>query len=707
MQSQFWAFRHSVAFVVFDDGEVSGEYRGVGRGGVNDLVPGRAARGLGHHHVFQRGQRYQFVLFIHHRVGRRRVDLVRALADLHRAFVMRGAVRVGVCDPVGRSEDRHDLFAPLLDLALEIVEGRPRVIPGRHRALAFVEFNVFGADEILFLPRARVADVTRRPLVMLHYRAVRGDRHRLLTFFERRGPAGRVAVEIRRARAPAQLALAVIDVGVDLVGAGPHRRIPQLRLAAHRHDLIRRRVNPARRDGHPLALGEFRVAVDGQIAHVLGLLAEVGGHLLSAQSLLPSFGRGVLIFIFALGPHRIEFGDGVRFGDEGFDRVAGLEEIGDELRRAQRLLFGAGSDPLRRDGHNGVTGGFGAGQILAVIAETGLHGVGFDHPLRPVALFDRARDRLQLHHRPPLRIDQLHDASLLVRLVADVNPFGRDLARRIRFERADARAAVSGGILQPPLFVEEEIHVARLRLRGLALLPRFQPRVTAHLYAFELLRLRIDEARGQVGAPLPLALRDIDVALELHRTVFLDVLRAVAADLHRLGVFLVRIGIGDDDVRALRQGQDMVFGPKRGADRRAADLLVAELHGGFGAGYLVLPFVSDRVGSDLEAVAAPHSDVARASDRALVAQINPAVRDDPQALAPLDVEEGRQVHLLKLVPPVLVSDVFRRQHPQLLAPGLRVRQGEFVALDDRDHFAGQHRRPSHIIGWRRMPAGAN
>src|SRR5215510_13548307 len=620
MQSQFWAFRHSFALVVFDDGEVSGEYRGVGRGGVNDLVPGRAARGLGHHHVFRRGHRDQFVLFIHHRVRRRRVDLVRALADLHRAFVMRGAVRVGVYDPVGRSEDRHDLFAPLLDLALEIVEGRPRVIPGRHRALALVEFNVFGADEILFLPCARVADVTRRPLVMLHYRAVRGDRHRLLPFFERRGPVGRVPVEIRRARAPAQLALIAIDVGVDLVGAGPHRRIPHLRLAAHRHDLIRRRVDPARCDGHALALGEFRVAVDGQIAHVLGLLAEICGHLLSAQSLLPSFGRGVfiLIFIFALGLHRIEFGDGVRIGDEGFDRVAGLVEIGDELRRAQSLLFGAGSDPLRRDGHNGVTRGFGASQIFAVIAETGLHGVGFDHPLRPVALLRRAWDRLQPHHRPPLRVDQLHDASLLVRLVADVNPFGRDLARRIRFERADARVAVSGGILQPPLFVEEEIHIARLRLRSLALLPRFQLRVTPHLYALELLRLRIDEARGQVGAPLPLALRDIDVALELHRPVFLDVLRAVAADLDRLGVFLVRIRIGDDDARALGQGQDMVFGAQRGADRRAADLLVAELHGDFGVGYFALLFVSDRFGSDLEAVAAPHSDIARESDLALV-----------------------------------------------------------------------------------------
>src|SRR2546428_10421251 len=164
MQSQFLAFRHYVALVVFGYRGVSGEYRGVGRGGVNDLIPGRAARGLGYHHVFRRGHGDQFVLFIHHRVGRRRVDLVRALADLYRAFVMRGAVRVGVYDTVGRSEDRHDLFAPLLDLALEIVERRPRVVPGRHRALALVEFNVFGADEILALPRARVADITRRAL---------------------------------------------------------------------------------------------------------------------------------------------------------------------------------------------------------------------------------------------------------------------------------------------------------------------------------------------------------------------------------------------------------------------------------------------------------------------------------------------------------------------------------------------------------------
>src|SRR5262249_50763482 len=154
----------------------------------------------------------QFVVFIHYRVGGRRVYAVRALADLHRAFVMRGAVRVGVNDPVGRGEGRHELLAPLLDLALEIVEGRLRGVPGRHRALALVEFHAYSAAETVAVPGARFAGATRRSLVMLPLRVVGGDRHWLLPFFEGRGPAGRVAVEIRRARAPAQLALVGRDI---------------------------------------------------------------------------------------------------------------------------------------------------------------------------------------------------------------------------------------------------------------------------------------------------------------------------------------------------------------------------------------------------------------------------------------------------------------------------------------------------------------
>src|SRR5215213_1965727 len=214
-------------------------------------------------------------------------DVLGALLYVDIALVVQQAVLVGVGHAARGREDRDDRARAVSLPSARLVEGALHVAFAVHSLLVAVEDDAVCLDEVVVLPRARVARVDARPRLVLKLRVGRRDEDRALDVLEGRGAARLLLTVVGRQ----DFAAGVRDFGdgvrVYLGGLQARARVPRDGLAAaHVYDAVARGVRHRRRLAVAILLGELRVSGGVDAVERGGLAREERRHLLRREGAL-------------------------------------------------------------------------------------------------------------------------------------------------------------------------------------------------------------------------------------------------------------------------------------------------------------------------------------------------------------------------------------------------------------------------------------